>query len=863
MNHLLIDNLFQRINTDKSESDFAYFWSLLLASESIAKIIVLAMLAALDDDTENHRYRLEYKIVRANGLGDWTETLQDALSGPASQFLDSDALTERNQLTNRYSTDDWQFVAVSELKSAIEILDLDLTNDLATTRATLLTWFRLFTYLRNKTRGHGATLVSKSGRAAPHLIKSLEAICDNFTLFQREWVYLHRNLSGKYRVSTIGNPCGNFDYLKSEPDHSLSNGIYVHFGSHRLVRLFQSDPDLSDFFLPNGAFTNTKYDLLSYTTDDKLNGDASEYLRHPDLPQSETQGRGELVVRGNTLSNAPDPSKDYVSRLDLEAELYQRLTDDRHPVITLQGTGGVGKTSSALKVIDKLADEGQFEEIIWFSARDIDLLPTGPKTVRRDIFTPKDVADQFASLVLSEKDLADKRFDRETHFQQALSQPSQGGCLFVFDNFETVQNPLEMFIWIDNAIRLPNKILITTRLRNFKADFPIEVLGMTNDEAEKLISHTASRLNIVDLLRPTRVNELISASGGHPYVIKILLGEIADTKQFRSPRQVIAGSSEILTALFERTYNALTPCGQRAFMTVAAWNSAVPRVALEAILMGSTFERREVERGIDSLIQFSLAEEHSSNQDGQIFISLPLAAHSFGKGKLQISMLKSAIESDVQILHMFGPTSTSGTNVNLGRHLNNFIRNVAAQIDRGESFSKYEPILDMVCRSYNPGWLQLAEWRIERGTDSDLEAAIQNIESFLQVEPNGPASPNAWRRLANVYSLQGNTLGEIHAYVERAQFKEVPFYDLSNTANLLNRKYNELNLEEGKLQITQRLLNVMEARCKEANADDCSKMAWLALHLGMQNKAEEFTSKGLEIDPTNLHCLNIVDRLGL
>ena len=153
---------------------------------------------------------------------------------------------------------------------------------------------------------------------------------------------------------------------------------------------------------------------------------------------------------------------------------------------------------------------------------------------------------------------------------------------------------------------------------------------------------------------------------------------------------------------------------------------------------------------------------------------------------MQISFLRPAIEADVQILHMFGPSSTAKVNLNMRRGLRNFIRNVSDRIDKGESFAAYEPILDMVCRAYNPGWLQLAEWRIERGSESDLKSAILNVQAFLQGDQNGPGSVDAWRLLANVYYMQGNLLGEVHAFVERAQFGSVPFYDLSNTANLLN-----------------------------------------------------------------------------
>ena len=154
MNQKLLEPLFARSETDKAESDFTYFFSLLLVSEAIAKTIVLGMLSALEDDTEANRYRLIHKLVRTNGLGDWSDAIQDILSGPASQFLVHEAHEERNQLNRRSSKGDWQYEAVASLKGALDTLSID--AEPMQTRVNMTKWFRLFATLRNKTRAHGA-----------------------------------------------------------------------------------------------------------------------------------------------------------------------------------------------------------------------------------------------------------------------------------------------------------------------------------------------------------------------------------------------------------------------------------------------------------------------------------------------------------------------------------------------------------------------------------------------------------------------------------------------------------------------------------------------------------------------------------
>ena len=540
--------------------------------------------------------------------------------------------------------------------------------------------------------------------------------------------------------------------------------------------------------------------------------------------------------------------------------------DDRHAVVTLQGAGGVGKTSATVQVIEGLYDQDRFDMVVWFSARDIDLPPSGPRMVRPGVLTPDDVAEQYANLVLPESTRTERTFKAREYFQQQLQDSDGGRCLYVFDNFETVRNPVEMFVWLENSIRAPNKVLITTRLRTFKGDYPLEVQGMTDAESRLLIERTASHLRIKHLLEPSNISEIVTQSSGHPYVIKILLGEIADKKQFRSPRHVVAGSGDILTALFERTFKALSPCGQRIFMTLAGWNSAVPRIALEAVLIRSTEERYEVENGIEALLHYSLAEARVADDD-QEFISLPLAASAFGKQQLQVNVLKSAIQADIQILQMFNPSSLTDINLNLSKGLESCVRGISDRIDRGEQFDDYRPIIEMVCRAYNPGWLLLAKWRLERGTDDDVDdvkEAIEYLRLFLQRDESGPGSSRAWHMMANAHHRLQDPLGEIHAFVERSQLESVPFYDVSNTANLLNRRYIELTLPvDGKRQLAQTMLDRLEARISEAKADDLSRMAWLAIHLSQTDKARDFAIRGLSMEPQNEHCLNIGERLGI
>ena len=96
---------------------------------------------------------------------------------------------------------------------------------------------------------------------------------------------------------------------------------------------------------------------------------------HRNEPASETEGKRGLAVIGNVFSNLPDAPKGYVRRTGLETEIQDTLLDDRHPVVTLVGRGGIGKTSLALTVLHEITKRERYYMIVWFSARDIDLHP--------------------------------------------------------------------------------------------------------------------------------------------------------------------------------------------------------------------------------------------------------------------------------------------------------------------------------------------------------------------------------------------------------------------------------------------------------------------------------------------------------
>lgn len=857
--------MWDRIEVDRQDSDTTLGLSLLYFGEMVIKTVGVGTAAAIQDDRERNRYRQMYRLVRADGIGEWASTIEDILTGPTLQNLSTSAKDERSQLFDRF-TSGWQFDATHLMHECVEIIEP--SAEKLPTKVDARRWLSDFARLRNATRGHGAAYSEMYSKICVPLEKSLRIFTENFRLFQRPWAFLYRNLSGKYRVTKISQPSNEFDeYKKSQFSHVIpSDGIYVWFDQPVRVDLMFSSVDAIDFLYPNGKFTEKTFETISYITNSKSNEPSTPYLKPSTLlPSSETEGNKNLGLYENSFWNLPPKQSGYIQRPILENELKQSLLNDRHPVITLVGRGGIGKTWLTLNVLYDIANLSRFTAILWFSARDIDLLPQGPKTVTPHVLTTPEIAQEFVRL-LEPSGYKEKGFDSVKFLAETMTHSPDGPILFVFDNFETVRAPIELFNWIDTYIRLPNKILITTRYREFKGDYPIEVFGMTESESEELIRITSQSLGITHLLTEDYKTELYQESNGHPYVMKVLLGEVAKAGKAARVERIIAAMDDILDALFERTFSGLSPVAKRVFLTMCNWRSSIPLLALEAVLLHPRNEKMDVESAVEELSRSSFVELTPSEEDNELFVTVPLAASVFGKKKLSTYAMKSAVESDLQLLYAFGASQQSDINRGVGPRIEKLYRYIAARISSSQTTLEDSlPVLEFVARKFPRAWLLLAKLYQEIDFQN-ADKAKECIRRYIETSPQNKNELSlAWGDLARLCSQTEDWAGEIQALVETCQLPDTSFYDISNSVNRVNSLFNQqfymLDSEE-KTIISQRLAQVMENRIyDEGDATDCSRLAWLLVRLKNESKAKQIIDYGLNLEPDNEYCKKFINRL--
>lgn len=630
-----------------------YFLATSYLAEALTKCIGIALQSLLAQKAPEQSYRMAYALVRANGLGEWEAWIRTCSTQPIAGFLPPTV----NDLTIWLTSQKPPAVptglqdALANIRTSFSALDIE--DSLPARRPSVRGVFSALVEIRNKTKAHGAVGANFFATANAAYASVISFLLRTCPLCAWRWLYLSRRENGTTRGILLrgGNPSHLRDSEVADLTVNRAGLFFFPTHSQSIVAastLIRTDRECSSFLVANGRSNESSAEFLDYAFGKAAQLEISEFLRVPAaLPPSETSGLPAFDVQANVFGNLPALPANYVARPELEHELERRLRDRNHPTITLHGRGGIGKTSVALKVAHALTRDVDplFTCVIWFSARDIDLRPTGPKDVRPEIVDLEAMSRQFGQL-----------FDAEgsvESFARALQSPdpySGKGLLIICDNFETLEGTIQLHEFLDTHTHLPNKILITSRERAFKADFPIEVVGMSRDEAFELMLTVGGSLAIGAILSNDVRASIYEYSEGHPYVIRVILGEIAKEGRYVPPKTPMPRRLDIVESVFERSFNRLSDAGRRVFVTVAAWRSAVSELALLVVLGQRSIDAEE---GINECVRLSLLERRAFLDDQPAYVA-PQLARLFGKKKLEGDADRLVILEDLQVIQRFG-----------------------------------------------------------------------------------------------------------------------------------------------------------------------------------------------------------------
>jgi tetratricopeptide (TPR) repeat protein len=303
------------------------------------------------------------------------------------------------------------------------------------------------------------------------------------------------------------------------------------------------------------------------------------------------------------LNNLP-PRREFVGRASERKRILEAL-QERPNTLSIDGIGGIGKTTLALEVAHTVLHHShpdsesadlpqgqQFDAVIWTPCNEREL------TLQRLLSTIARVLDYPGV----------DELDPSTRQQTVKMLLFSNRCLIILDNFDTLacQDILDFL----DELPETSKALITTRLRQPTPFWTISIGGMSASEAVDLMKTEGRRLNFAAIQSAdiATLHRLHAATGGVPLIIKWSIGQIKQRGQTIDTLLAIlnTASSDIFTTIFARSWSLLGKDSRKLLTVLAVLPSAATRNA--AIIGSDLPDGKRFDEAMGQLFELSLVE---------------------------------------------------------------------------------------------------------------------------------------------------------------------------------------------------------------------------------------------------------------
>jgi tetratricopeptide (TPR) repeat protein len=245
------------------------------------------------------------------------------------------------------------------------------------------------------------------------------------------------------------------------------------------------------------------------------------------------EAKASTTPRLRVYQNLPQPDYGtFIGRDEELARTHQLLLPyprSRYHIITIDGIGGIGKSSLALEAAchylhayDSLPEDERFDAIIWTSAKRTILTANGIVSRRADLRNLDDIYTTIGA-TLERDDISQTRLEeRSAVVARALARQR---TLLIVDNLETVDD--EQVMAFIREVPDPTKVIVTTRQRIAVA-YPMRLVEMPWEDAQGLIAQECEKKGVA--LTGEQARQLYDRTGGVPLALvwsisRVALGE--------------------------------------------------------------------------------------------------------------------------------------------------------------------------------------------------------------------------------------------------------------------------------------------------------------------------------------------------
>lgn len=434
--------------------------------------------------------------------------------------------------------------------------------------------------------------------------------------------------------------------------------------------------------------------------------------------------------------NLPSPDYDdtgFIPRDALQTDLRKKILG-RHPVITVLGDGGDGKTSIALQCLHELSSSNDhpFEGIVWVSAKSNKL---GVKEIERIEGAILDSMDVFRSV---SSVFGDDGLDPKERVRQLLDSNK---ILLVIDNLETILD--ESIKRFAESIPGESKILFTSRVP-LGSDLTVKVGPFSSAESLKLLRALIASYNISGLQNLT--NEKLTTYANRLFNKPLLLKWFAlGVSAGASPDKIVANPDQALSFCLENVIGALSQEARR----LAGILAVVPGPISVAIITHIVeISATVAEASIAELLRFGLLEQSDDRLDQTYRLRNFARSYISRQTNLKPADVSSIISRLRSIDNTYSNETISGTHdrYNIKTYVVTSksdavavqkLRSAAMACIRGD-FSSAEAILEHL-KITNPNYFEV--FRVEAfiaAKQLDYPRAIDSYEVAVEIGGDQP-----------------------------------------------------------------------------------------------------------------------------
>ncbi len=352
-------------------------------------------------------------------------------------------------------------------------------------------------------------------------------------------------------------------------------------------------------------------------------------------------GRADAEEVPRIYQNLPPRYGQFIGREAELARVLEWVGISRWPLASIEGMGGIGKTSLAIEVghhclpNEQMADSPSFKAVVWTSARDYVDLDLNLNNVLDSIARVLDYGHLTQLQPEQKQDVVDQLLRRYP-------------TLVIVDNFETVTDL--MLVRFLEQIPEPSKALITSRYKQLRRVWDIPLYGLKDEETLALIRRHSHRigLRVVTGADDDTLQRLAAATGNNPKAVQLALGLI---KQKGLPFNTVVDElyqasqvvEEVFDYIFAEAWKLLDAESRQVLLTMPLFVSATSREALSAVsgVKGFAFDQ-----AIERLVEMSLLKASEALDLSEQRYRVHPLTQAFAKHKLGVDQSLNLLPED-------------------------------------------------------------------------------------------------------------------------------------------------------------------------------------------------------------------------